>query len=38
MIVYLAMCFAVFEILSTVFNQYFYDVSIFGFNFPLTLV
>lgn len=37
MIVYLGMCFAVFEILSTIFNQYFYDVSLFGYVFPLNV-
>lgn len=37
MIVYLAMCFAVFEILSTVFNQYFYEVNLFGIIFPLNI-
>ena len=37
MLVYLAMIFAVFEILSTVFNQYFYDVVIFGVTFPLNI-
>lgn len=37
MLVYLAMIFAVFEILSTVFNQYFYDVSLCGIIFPLNI-
>lgn len=37
MLVYLAMCFAVLEVLSTVFNQYFYDVVLFGITFPLNI-
>ena len=37
MLVYLAMAFAVFEILSTVFNHYFYDVSLYGIVFPLNI-
>lgn len=37
MLVYLAMTFAIFEILSTIFNQYFYDVSLFGITFPLNI-
>jgi len=37
MLIYLAMCFATFEILSTVFNQYFYDISVLGVSFPLNI-
>ena len=37
MLVYLAMIFAAFEILSTVFNQYFYDVTVLGVVFPLNI-
>jgi len=37
MLVYLAMCFVTFEILSTIFNQYFFDISLFGFSFPLNI-
>jgi len=37
MIVYLAMAFAIFEILSTIFNQYFYDITFFGVVFPLNI-
>lgn len=37
MLIYLAMVFAIFEILSTIFNQYFYDVVLFGIVFPLNV-
>lgn len=37
MLIYLAMAFAIFEILSTIFNQYFYDVILFGIAFPLNV-
>jgi uncharacterized integral membrane protein (TIGR00697 family) len=37
MIIYLAMFFAVLEILSLIFNQYFVDVQLFNFVFPLNI-
>lgn len=37
MLIYLAMLFAIFEILSTIFNQYFYDVALFGIILPLNI-
>lgn len=37
MIVYLAMIFVVFEILSMIFNQYFIDIDIVGITFPLNI-
>jgi uncharacterized PurR-regulated membrane protein YhhQ (DUF165 family) len=37
MIVYLAMFFVVFEILSTIFNNYFYNILLFGMSFPLNI-
>ena len=37
MIVYLAMVFSAFEILSTIFNQYFYDITVLGVVFPLNV-
>lgn len=37
MIVYLAMIFTVFEVLSMIFNQFFIDVNILGFHFPFNV-
>lgn len=37
MLIYLAMTFTIFEVLSLVFNQYFYDVVLFGVVFPLNV-
>ena len=37
MLIYLAMIFAVFEILSLIFNQYFVDVQFFNIMFPLNI-
>jgi len=37
MLAYLAMTFAIFEILSTTFNHYFYDVTLYGITFPLNI-
>lgn len=37
MLTYLAIIFATFEILSAIFNHYFYDVTIYGITFPLNI-
>ena len=37
MLSYLAMIFAIFEIFSTIFNSYFYDITLYGITFPLNV-
>lgn len=37
MLIYLSILFITFEILSTIFNHYFYDITIFGIIFPVNI-